>query len=65
MEDAAEEELEGSDDSGEDEFDPVPVVVTPTFADIKSAFRATRPDKATPPWSVPMKVWVIVEDDAN
>jgi hypothetical protein len=40
-------------------------MVAPNFADIKSAFRATHPDKATPPWSVPMKVWVTVEDDAG
>lgn len=35
----------------------------PTIQDVKLGFRTTPPNKATPGWSVPTKMWVINEDE--
>ena len=54
-EDGEDEQIEqGEGSSDEDE---------PTIQEVKLSFRTTPPNKATPGWSVPTKLWVINEDE--
>ena len=39
-------------------------IVSPTIADVKSSFRKTNPNRSSPPWAPPLKLWVILEDQS-
>ena len=38
--------------------------ISPTVADVKASFRKTNPNRSSPPWAPPLKLWVILEDAA-